>query len=195
MKIFFWCILLLILFSFKPDDRYVSDSAAKCKPYFYFDQVAHYKFVLPENESYTSMEDYVLDSIKDHVEREKVAGIRKFLLDDQILTQLADTSFFVLMEQFGFEKNKISNEVFSKLNQLFCDKPQTDDYDIKMCIPVYHDLLIFKKKNKTVGYARICFGCDQIVIVGFKEKRHAFGESNDFDKLKELLGYQWYDRR
>ncbi|MBI3220120.1 MAG: hypothetical protein HYZ44_11460 [Bacteroidetes bacterium] len=188
-------LFLLVLFSFKSADRYDADSVAKCKPYFHFDQVVHYKFVLPEDERFTSMEDYVLDSIIDNEERAKVAGIRKFLLDDQILTQLTDTTSFRQMEQFGFEKNKVPNEVYGKLNQLFCNRPHIDDFNIKMCIPVFHDLLVFKKNNKTVGYARICFGCDQIVIVGSKQDSASFGESSDFDKLKELLGYQWYDRR
>ncbi len=194
MKTFVWCIFLLILFSFKSAERFVSDSAAKCKPYFHFDQVVHYKFVLPENENFTSMEDYVLDSIKDHTERAKVAGIRKFLLDDKILTQLADTTSLVLMEQFGFEKRDISKELFAKLNKIFCDRPHKE-YNVKMCIPVFRDLLIFKWNNKTIGYARLCFNCDKDVIIGSKENTGGFGQSGDFDKLKELLGYQWYDRR
>lgn len=194
MKAFVWCILLLILFSFKSAERFVSDSTAKCKPYFHFDQVLHYKFVLPEDESFTSMEDYVLDSIEDHAERTKVAGIRKFLLDDQILNQLTDTTAFVGMQQFGFEKIEISKELFGKLNQIFCDRPHKE-YNVKMCIPVFRDLLVFKLNNKTVGYARLCFGCDVEVIVGSTQNTGGFGQSGDFNKLKELLGYQWYDRR
>lgn len=194
MKAFVWCILLLILFSFKSAERFVSDSVAKCKPYFNFDQVVHYKFVLPDDPLWIIHDDDLLDTIKDPLQKERFKTIRKYLNDNQILTQLADTTSFVKMEQFGFEKHEISKELFGKLNQIFCDRPHKE-YNVKMCIPVFRDLLIFKLNNKTIGYARLCFGCDVDAIVGSTQNTRGFGQSGDFNKLKELLGYQWYDRR
>jgi hypothetical protein len=187
-------LFLLALFSFKSADRDVSDSAAKCKPYFQFDQVVHYKFVLPEDPIWIIHNDILLDTVKDPSEKERFKTIRKYLESDQILTQLADTTSFVKMEQFGFEKHEISKELFGKLNELFCDRKHKE-YHIGACSPIYHDLLVFRNQNRTIGFARICFSCKEAVIVGSKENTGRFGQSGDFAKLKELLGYQWYERR
>lgn len=194
MKAFVWCILLLILFSFKSAERFVSDSTAKCKPYFHFDQVVHYKFVLPDHPIWILHDDYLVDTIEVASEKERIKTIRNYLQNTEALNQLSDTIAFLQMEQFGFEKHDISKELFAKLNKIFCDRPHEENY-VHMCTPVFRDLLIFKLNNKTVGYARLCFGCDVEVIVGSTQNTGGFGQSGDFNKLKELLGYQWYDRR
>ncbi len=182
-------LFLLVLFGFKSADESDGDSAAKCKPYFYFDQVVHYKFVLPDDPIWIIHDDDLLDTIKDPSQKERFKTIRKYLESNQILTQLADTTSFVKMEQFGFEKYKIAKELHSKLNDIFCDRKHKE-YLVGACSPIYHDLLVFKYNSRTIGFARLCFSCNEAVIVGSKENTRRFGQSGDFYKLKGLLGYQ-----
>ena len=54
-------------------------------------------------------------------------------------------------------------------------------------VAFYRDILVFKKENKTVGVAKVCFGCSQSIITGTKLNTQEFGQSGDYGRLKKLL--------
>ena len=55
------------------------------------------------------------------------------------------------------------------------------------CIPVFRDILIFKKNNKSIGIAKICFECEKSHIVGTNKNIENFGQCGDFSKLMNIL--------
>ena len=75
---------------------------------------------------------------------------------------------------------------FEEINKIFIEKKH---YDISAtaCDYVFRDILIFKHKSKTIGIAKICFGCSGNQIVGTKANTEEFGMDGDYEKLKEIL--------
>ncbi len=66
------------------------------------------------------------------------------------------------------------------------DKPVSEILE-GFCLPVFRDILIFKKRHKVIGIVKICFGCEKAVIVGSQANTIGFGQDGDFQKLKKLL--------
>lgn len=55
------------------------------------------------------------------------------------------------------------------------------------CIAEYRDIFIFKKKEKTVGIAKICFKCSRFQITGSKIDPNGFGLWSELDRLKNII--------
>ena len=55
------------------------------------------------------------------------------------------------------------------------------------CVAEYRDIFIFKKKEKTVGIAKICFKCGRFQIIGSKLDTNGFGLWSELDKLKSII--------
>ncbi|MNY62602.1 hypothetical protein D3C86_1994460 [compost metagenome] len=64
------------------------------------------------------------------------------------------------------------------------DSIQTDGY---ACIAEYRDIFIFRKKEKTIGIAKICFKCGRFQIIGSKIDTQYFGLWSELDKLKKIV--------
>jgi hypothetical protein len=90
------------------------------------------------------------------------------------------------LEMLGFKKVQLPESKFEKINEVFCARKH-DYASYAACIPTYRDILIFKKRNKTVATARICFECGLHDIRGTSQNTEEFGQSGDYDKLEEVL--------
>ena len=90
------------------------------------------------------------------------------------------------MEKINFQKSEIDKSKFGEINKIFVEKTvnQIADY---ACIAVYRDILIFKKQNKTVGIAKICFECFKKQIIGTNANTENFGQDGDYEKLEKIL--------
>lgn len=55
------------------------------------------------------------------------------------------------------------------------------------CIPIYRDILIFKKNNSVVGISKVCFDCNMNYTLGSKTDVEIYNNSNDYEKLEKLL--------
>jgi len=155
----------------------VNKAQTECKPYFQFDEVEHY---------YQAFEE---DSLWDLSEKEKPTAKEKMqveILLDDAFRQFSDTSIVKSMVEIGFTKTQISPTNFERLNNLFCERKHADAV-YAACIAVYRDVLVFKKNNKIVGTAKICFDCDQSVIMGTTLNTEEFGQSGDYQKLYKIL--------
>lgn len=75
---------------------------------------------------------------------------------------------------------------FKQVNETFCQRKHQESYAMT-CIAVYRDILVFKKENKIIGTAKLCFSCDQNVITGTQHNTDEFGQSGDYAKLFKLL--------
>jgi hypothetical protein len=149
-----------------------------CKPYFDFDQVEHYYLNISKDKAYNP------DSIDTQTEKQK----KKLDLVTNLASPktLSDSSEYKELDKLDFTKSEIPSNKFDAVNDIFCErKHESPQYSA--CSPIYRDILVFKKNSKIVGLAKICFTCDQHVIVGTGNNTEEFGQSGDYDKLKEIL--------
>jgi hypothetical protein len=148
-----------------------------CKPYFEFDAIEHYSISLSLDEETRLME---LDSLSP----------KELRLNDVLLqsrgTQLTDTSRFINLEDIGFKSRIVDASKFEEINSLFCKKEHKEILATS-CIPFYRDILIFRRKGKIVGTAKIFFECWYHVIAGANVNTDDFGQSGDYARLKKLL--------
>ncbi len=148
-----------------------------CTPYFDFDKVEHYYLDMNENVLW----DTEQKKIKTDKEQKQLT-----LLIQHKPDKLTDSTFLKGLENFDFVKKEIPVDKFDKINQIFCQRKHKEVLAMA-CIAVYRDILIFKKENKTIGFAKVCFSCDQSVITGTTQNTDEFGQSGDYKKLYQLL--------
>jgi hypothetical protein len=177
----FNCLILLFLFacnSTETINKNLGIENKDCKPYFEFDKAEHYYLNITNDQVYNP------DSTNNKTEKQK----RKLDLLTNLSgpQQLADSMEFSDLESMDFTKTEIPSDKFDLINGIFCDKKH-ENAQYSACSPIYRDILIFKKNNKTVGLAKICFTCDQHVIAGTTSNTEDFGQSGDYDKLKIIL--------
>ncbi len=90
------------------------------------------------------------------------------------------------LEKIGYKKNIIGKGNYDKINSIFCERNHKESYATS-CIAIYRDILVFKKSNKTIGVAKICFECEQNWIIGTDRNTMEFGMSGDYGKLYDIL--------
>lgn len=147
------------------------------EPFFDFEEVIYYSNpninhtqVIRNSQKGSSDDKLLLEIILEEYP-EKISdteNLERLLLKSEYLKSIVDTS-----------KNK-------PLTMIFSESDCSDEY-ATACAPTFRDILIFKKQGKTVGIAKICFGCNKHYIIGTNKKTINFGECGGFGKLKHLL--------
>jgi len=51
----------------------------------------------------------------------------------------------------------------------------------------FRDILVFYKNEKISGITKICFGCNESVLIGTKYNADTFGQCGVYSKLKSFL--------
>lgn len=97
-----------------------------------------------------------------------------------------DTSFVAQLENIGFKKAQVEKSQVEKINEIFKEK-EVDEAIGYACIAVYRDILIFKKNNKIIGMAKVCFSCDHNRIYGTTANTINFGQEGDYAMLNKIL--------
>ena len=149
----------------------------KKKTYFDYDAIDYYGIHIPPpavDELYDKQSNSALDSLK--------MGV---ILRD-IPKGIDDLGFLDHLEHIGFTKRAIDKAEFGAIDNIFSEKKPVDVF-ISKCIYVYRDILIFKKDNKVVGTAKICFECMDHQINGATGNTESFGQDGDYEKLKKIL--------
>jgi hypothetical protein len=149
----------------------------KCQPYFDFDKIEHYFINADE------LEVLNIDEKEEKTDSEK--KLVALLLESKP-NKLSDSLILENIEGIGFTKTEIQESKFQQLNEVFCERKH-DELIETACIAVYRDILVFKNKNKIIGIAKICFGCDKNIITGTMSNTTEFGQSGDYRKLYEVL--------
>jgi hypothetical protein len=183
MKAYFAISILLILTYCKDKPKENAVSENDCQPYFQFDHLTHYRIsisddsvaVLQEQTNRDEREEKLFEVLSDRVFDSKYS-----------MTSLSDTIKLMNLEEVGFLRKEISNDKFMAVDKLFCER-YYDEIDHNMCLPVYRDIIVFKKKNSTVGFARICFDCAMSNIIGSDRDTYTFGQAGEFESLRVLL--------
>ena len=108
------------------------------KNFFDFDEVDYYSTQITEDDAMK-----LLDNQTSKIEKQKY----NVIMNDEYPKSLNEMGFIKNLNEIGFKKTKIETEKFSDLNQIFVEKSEQDGI-VFSCIPVFRDLLVFKKKNK-----------------------------------------------
>jgi hypothetical protein len=149
--------------------------------YFDFDEVVHYNIVI---------EDSLIYHRHGKPERkgEELAmyNLRSSIMFGNVPKKVDDTSFESSLIKAGFTRKEIDKKKFAALNEIFCDK-WVSNWEISGCLATYRDVLIFRKKSKTVGFAKICFECGDFYIKGTNANLMNFGMDGDYYRLYKLL--------
>jgi len=145
--------------------------------YFEYDEIEYYKNEIEEDQI-GELYDNQKKSVKDSLKMEIILG--------ETPKSISDTNFVDNLKSFGYTKSRIEPKKFNKINEIFTEKKYSESYETA-CIYIYRDILIFKRKSKIIGIAKICFDCDANVIVGTKSNTEEFGMSGDYEKLRKIL--------
>lgn len=184
MKSFLYFIFsLLIMFGCKKEQGKIIELPTKKEnskiikePFFVFDKVEHYK--LADSTGIDEFHKYRNNSALD--------SFRLGVVRNEIPNSLSDSSFIEKLQKIGYSDITVPEEKFQILNEIFSEKKVKNTVDYA-CVPVYRDILIFKKENKISGIAKICFECLQHRIYGTKKSTEEFGGDGDYQRLDSLL--------
>jgi hypothetical protein len=175
--------ILLILTYCKDKPKEAAVPNIECQPYFQFDRLMHYRI---------SISDDSVGILQGQINRdekvEKLFGVLSDRVFDEkySMTSLSDTIKLMDLEELGFIGKETPNDKISAIDKLFCDRDY-DESDHNMCLPVYRDIIFFKRKHRTVGFARICFDCNMSNIVGSNRETSTFGQGGEYESLSLLL--------
>jgi hypothetical protein len=98
----------------------------------------------------------------------------------------SDSSFIDNLKEFGYAKTNVDKSNFEDIDRIFTEK--TVDKGLSTtCIPIYRDILIFKRHNQVIGTAKICFECMDSQIVGTNANTGNFGQDGDYSQLQKVL--------
>ena len=145
--------------------------------YFEYDEIEYYQNQIEEDQI-GELYDNQKKSVKDSLKMQVILG--------ETPNSISDTNFIDNLKSFGYTKSNIEPEKFDKINEIFIEKKHSEMYETA-CIYIYRDILIFKRKSKIIGIAKMCFDCDASVIVGTKSNTGEFGMSGDYEKLRKVL--------
>lgn len=162
-------LFCLILTSCNNKDSYLH--------YFDFDNLEYYHKDITEHDISIEYEKLKLDNYN-----------REYLkiVESEYPVDLNNPEFISNMIKFGYIKKLIKKEKFKKINLIFSKKP-CNELTTTACMPIYSDVLVFKKEGKTVGIAKVCFRCRNAYLLGSKQNWDYFGEYGDYEKLEALL--------
>ena len=151
----------------------------RAKPFFEFDKVEHYQ---------VNQEDEVSKSLK--VSRDKWTKqeweFQKILMEYNYPKSVKDSSFLKSVQTLYPKNKNIDRKLFRELSNIFSIQ-KNEPIDEKACDPFFRDILIFKKDDKIIGIAKICFECEQSYIVGASGNSKNFGANEEFKKLKNII--------
>ena len=145
--------------------------------FFDFDEIKYYKTDFDEKKS--------VDLIRNN-KKSKIDSLKYQVILGETPKNLTDLDFIKNLDKIGFFEEIIGEEKHSGIRNIFKEKKIQDDYAIG-CAPVFRDILLFYKNKKIIGIAKICFTCQQNIIIGTNANTDFFGHNGDYKKLYTLL--------
>ncbi|TPG39995.1 hypothetical protein [Flavobacterium pectinovorum] len=146
--------------------------------YFDFDEIEYYNIDLSE--------EWIMNTWDKNKKTQKEERLISIIMQNTPPKSIDDIAFLSYIEDIGFKKQKIFKNKIEKIKDIFRFK-QFNMSEQYACMAIYRDILVFKKENKIVGIAKICFGCKQNRIVGTKVNTDQFGQKGDYKKLYNIL--------
>jgi len=157
-------------------ENFFSKNLNPGKPFFAFDAVDYYKSDIDENTAMNlvNTQSPILDSIKYN------------LIIDETSENISDEYFVNNLTKAGYKKTEINSADFQQITNLFSEQPEREGLYFA-CIPIFRDILVFKKNEKVIGAAKICFGCNDYKIIGTNANTKNFGQGKDYEILSLIL--------
>lgn len=152
-------VLALLLASCKNEvskQTYKQETTQKADVKSYqFDEVVYYSF---ENEN----------EIGIPVGKNKKANsiLQKVTTEDRTST-LKDTVLIAQIETMGFQRTVLSEDKVRRLH--FFMNGNHNQEEVNDCLPIYRDILLLRKNNKTTDILKICFQCLQSARISKEE--------------------------
>jgi hypothetical protein len=168
------CILVISGCSSKGDR---TDNKKLIERYFDYDNIDYY------------FNDFNEDSIEELYSRQSrsdLDSLRAGIILGTIPNDTTDLTFIDKLGTIGYTKEQINESKFKSIDEIFREKP-VDEILTHMCIRVYRDILVFKKRDKVVGVAKVCFDCWDQEIVGTASNTNGFGQNGDYERLFKLV--------
>ncbi|GEM_PF-323304 len=159
------------------DSQKQSESIIIGPKFFEYDAIDYYTIALDDQE---------VSAISRNQSKSETDSFKNGIVRGTIPKNTGDLAFLEQMEKIGYEKINIAPSKFKSMDSIFVEKTATN-HEVYACIHVYRDILIFKKSNKVVGTAKICFHCMGQQIKGPKTNTRNFVQNEDFDRLETLL--------
>jgi len=153
------------------------------KPFFDSDKIDHYYLDFSKREFEHSSNDNTAQKEK----KKEFSGFFYGHYPDSIPKK----DFEKLLLKYEYKKSNLSIKQEKKIENVFSEKDSLQN-TFAACIAEYRDIFIFKKKEKTVGIAKICFKCGRYQIIGSKLDTNGFGLWSELDKLKKIVRPESY---
>ena len=147
------------------------------KKFFDYDEIDHYS---------TNFDDEKIGELFDNKSKSEIDSIKMGVILDKIPNNISDLSFIQKLERIGYKKSIVDKSKFKYIDKIFVEKSVRENI-ATACIYVYRDILIFKKENKVIGTAKICFDCLASQINGTEANIENFGQDGDYGKLETIL--------
>jgi len=147
------------------------------KKYFEYDQIDHY---------FNNFDERKLPEVANKYGT-KEDTIRATVLWGKVPTSLMDTNFVKNLDGSEYKKRILNQSLYTIIDEIFAEKEVVNQAPVSACVHFYRDVLVFKKNNKIIGIAKVCFGCGANQIVGTSLNTYSFGGDGDYEKLEKLL--------
>lgn len=95
-------------------------------------------------------------------------------------------NFEKILLNHNYKKSDLSIKQQKGIENVFSEKDSLQT-TFASCAAEYRDIFIFKKREKIVGIAKICFTCGRTQITGSKLDVSGFGLWSEFAKLKSII--------
>ncbi|WP_035646185.1 hypothetical protein [Flavobacterium sp. ASV13] len=181
MKIYFF-ILAAIVFSSCNDSKRAEANNEKVvkkelRPFFDSDKIDHYYLNFSE-------EDFTKIMMKEKNTPKELEFIDLFV--HHFPDTIPNENFEKVLLYHNYKKSNLSLKQQKEIENVFSEKDSLQN-TFAACAAEYRDIFIFKKKEKTIGIAKICFTCGRTQIVGSPLDTSGFGLWTEFDKLKKIV--------
>lgn len=189
MRVLVFSILIIFLsFGCNSEQKEVSEvistdsitikNNALGKPFFDFDEIIHYKINITDKEF-------------DNLDRKDSQTEYEQKLWD-ILTSLnpydiQGVKFWSDLYDIKKDERLIKEKYFKELRSKIFVEKKCDEIYATACIPVYRDILIFKKANKLKGVAKICFKCRKFNFQATPANIECFGMNGEYEMLEKIF--------
>ena len=108
---------------------------------------------------------------------------------EEILTENHISDFyktFEFIENNYTDKELINSELYPKINEIYKNDISFED---SKCIPIYRDILVFKKNDSIVAISKICFDCEMQYTLKSNQEIIEIDNENIL-KLKGILNHR-----
>ncbi|MBA0883018.1 hypothetical protein [Flavobacterium undicola] len=147
------------------------------RPFFESDKIDHYYLNFSEDE-FTKL-------IRKDNRTEKEVEFSN-LFTGHFPDRIPKENFEKILLSHNYKKSNLSIKQEKEIENIFSEKDSLQNISYA-CIAEYRDIFLFKKKEKTVGIAKICFKCGRFQIIGSKIDVSGFGLWEELYKLKNII--------